>query len=435
MSSTRTRHGLPKVDPPGTKPPRRGRSGERPATRAGASEPASAVHAKVSDAVPSGWLEQLLGAAVRLPLEGGERAVVASLVDAVSALLPDYAIGACFVPGPGAAAHGQQVVTRVPRGVAPASAGVDPTRLFPALRHEHVVSVAGSTAGSTLHVASDLDPLASGGPAAQLVVRAADVLGQALGQARRMEAGGTHDDVQALRARLVHADKLATVGQIAAGVVHELNNPLTSIVAYSDYLIRRATVGAVQGGDDVDRLRRISEAANRMLRFTRDFVSYARPSAGHVGPVVLHTIIDQAVAFCEHVLAAGGVVVERAYGADVLAVRGVGEQLVQVFVNLLTNATQAMPAGGGRVGVTTSLAPCGRFVSVSVEDSGDGIAPEHLERVFLPFFTTKGERQGTGLGLSIVKSILDAHEGRILVESAPGHGARFVLELPVWAHK
>ena len=104
---------------------------------------------------------------------------------------------------------------------------------------------------------------------------------------------------------MIQADKLATFGQVAAGVVHELNNPLTSIVAYSDYLIRkrrRASAGA--DAEDVERLRRISESANRMLRFTRDLVSYARPSGGAPGPVVLHAVIDRAIAFCEHVLSA-----------------------------------------------------------------------------------------------------------------------------------
>src|SRR5207249_1063159 len=116
-----------------------------------------------------------------------------------------------------------------------------------------------------------------------------------------------------------------------------------------------------------------------------DLVSYARPSSGATGPVVLHDVIDQAIAFCEHVLSAAAVRVERRYGSDVLTVRAVGEQLVQVFVNLLTNASQAAPTGGGRVLVTTALAESvrgGKRAAILVEDNGSGIAPEHLPHVF-----------------------------------------------------
>jgi signal transduction histidine kinase len=124
--------------------------------------------------------------------------------------------------------------------------------------------------------------------------------------------------------------------------------------------------------------------------------------------------------------------VERRFGADVLAVRGISEQLVQVFVNLFTNASQAAPPQDGCVVVTTSLDVGDRRVRVVVEDNGTGIAPEHVEQVFLPFFTTKGDRHGTGLGLSIVRSIVEGHEGEIRVESEAGRGTRFVIDLPAW---
>lgn len=319
---------------------------------------------------------------------------------------------------------------------------MDPARLFPVVAHEHVSPLPGSTTGSTLHLASEVDPLDhERSPAVHLVDRAALVLARGLAVARDLGSPArTVRDARILEERLMQADKLATFGQIAAGVVHELNNPLMFIVAYSDYLIRKALAqgdgaagGAPRDADDVERLKRISESANRMLRFTRDLVSYARPSNGVAGPVVLHGVIDQAVAFCEHVLAAAGVSVDKRYGADVLTVRGVSEQLVQVFVNLLTNASQAAPAKGGQVVVTTLVDVSSRRVRVVVEDNGSGIAGEHIAQVFVPFFTTKGDRHGTGLGLAIVKSILEAHEGEIHAENGAGRGARFVLELPVWS--
>jgi len=391
---------------------------------------------RVPDVVPAAWLDRLLAAAVDLPLASGERAVVTAVVEAVAAILPGYAVGACFVPVGAATPRDQVLVRRLPEGIRESSAGVDPARLFPVLAHEHVSPLPGSTTGSTLHVASDVDPLDhERSPTVHLVDRTALVLTRALAVARDLASPArTVRDARVLEERLMQADKLATFGQIAAGVVHELNNPLTSIVAYSDYLIRKALAdGAPRDADDVERLKRISESANRMLRFTRDLVSYARPSNGVAGPVVLHGVIDQSVAFCEHVLAAAGVSVDKRYGADVLTVRGVSEQLVQVFVNLLTNASQAAPAGGGQVVVTTQVDAASRRVRVVVEDNGSGIAREHLTQVFVPFFTTKGDRHGTGLGLSIVKNILEAHDGEIHAESDAGRGARFVLELPIWS--
>jgi len=407
-----------------------------------ADQEVSSPHPRVPDVVPASWVDRLLLASLDLPLESGEHAVVAAMIDALAAILPGYAAGACFVPelGSGSEVGERLVVKRLPEGVVETPAGIDPTRLFPCVAHEHVAPISGSTTGSTLHVASDSDDLdRTASPAVHLVERAAMALGRALLHARQITMlVEVRRDARAIEDRLIQADKLATFGQIAAGVVHELNNPLTSIVAYSDYLIRKALAREQSEGrdardeDDIERLRRISESANRMLRFTRDLMSYARPSSAVLGPVVLHAAIDQAVAFCEHILAGAQMTVDRRYGPDVLMVRGVSEQLVQVFVNLLTNASQAAPSGGGCVALITSVDASGRHVRVEVRDNGAGIPAENISQVFAPFFTTKGDRHGTGLGLSIVRSIVLSHDGDIRVESEPGAGAMFVLELPVW---
>lgn len=390
---------------------------------------------RAPDGVPAGWLERLFSAMLALPLVEGDRAVTESLVEAVAGILPEHAVGACIV-SPAASGGASFVVTRLPVEAGDQRSGIDPTRVFPGFAHEYVLPLAAAHAGSTLHVASDGDPLdGPGSPAVQLLERVASVLERSLGVARQLSsvAASQRQAPPDFTQRMLQADKLATFGQIAAGVVHELNNPLTSIVAYSDYLTRKALAdGAPHEPDDVDRLRRISESANRMLRFTRDFVAYARPSAGARGPVVLHGVIDQAIAFCEHVLGAAHTTVERQYAHDVLAVRGVAEQLVQVFVNLLTNAAHAAPARGGRIRLATRLDTATRRIVIRVADNGGGISGDHLRKIFVPFFTTKGDRHGTGLGLSIVKNILEEHEGTIRAESEPGAGATFVLELPAW---
>jgi signal transduction histidine kinase len=429
------------------KVPARGDSGERQAaprvaresqTVPSGEQEVSEPHARVPDVIPASWLDRFLVAIVDLPLASGERAVVEAMVDALASILPGFAVGACFAPEPGAGRREQLVVKRLPEGCVEAPGGMDPTRIFPWMAHEHVAALTPSAGGSTLHVASDEDRLErEGSPAVHLVDRAAAALGRALVHSRQLGlVSGAQQNARVFEQRMIQADKLATFGQIAAGVVHELNNPLTSIVAYSDYLIRKAVgrgaAATTEDADDIERLRRISESANRMLRFTRDLVHYARPAGTVAGPVVLHGVIDQAVAFCEHVLAAASMRVEKRYGADVMAVRGVSEQLVQVFVNLLTNASQAAAAAGAVVTVTTSLDVAERRVTITVEDNGSGIKPEHASEVFAPFFTTKGDHHGTGLGLSIVKSIVESHEGDIRVVSPPGCGACFVLDLPAW---
>jgi two-component system, NtrC family, sensor kinase len=395
----------------------------------------SSPRARIPELVPAGWLDRLLVAAVDLPVLHGEVAVIEAMVDAVFTIVPGCAVGACFVPSSGGQAPERTVVRRFPAATREASAGVDPTRLFPGLASEYVSSIAGSLTGSTLHIASDDDDLDHDTSAiVHLVDRAATALGRALALARAVASlEGQRRDASALEQRMLQADKLANFGQIAAGIVHELNNPLTSIVAYSDYLIRRSLTGAsARDTDDVERLRRISESATRMLRFTRDLVSYAHPSGSVPGPVLLHAVIDQAIAFCEHVLTSSGVRVERRFGIDLLTVRAVGEQLVQVFVNLLTNASQAAPARDGWVAVTTELDRDAKRVTVVVADNGAGIAPNHLPHVFVPFFTTRRDREGTGLGLSIVKTVVENHGGAVRVESELGRGTRFIIGLPVW---
>ena len=169
-----------------------------------------------------------------------------------------------------------------------------------------------------------------------------------------------------------------------------------------------------------------------MLRFTRDLVHYARPSGGVAGPVVLHGVIDQAAAFCEHVLAGASMRWSGASAPRRSPSAGVSEQLVQVFVNLLTNASQAAPRVRGLVVVRRRSTPRPAGCGCSSRTTARASRAEHLAQVFAPFFTTKGDKHGTGLGLSIVKSIVEGHDGDIRVESAPGQGTRFAIELPAW---
>ncbi len=389
--------------------------------------------AMASLAVEASWLDRLVVAACEMPVASGEAAVVEFLVRALGEIFPACGVGACFVPqpnstsSPGLRPAEQRLFKYVPEGEEVRGVGMDPTRLFPGFEFERVLDVEiGST---TLHIASDDAQIeVDGSPMMHVVRRAVLAMSRGLMFAR-VHARATADamELRALSSHMMQAEKLASLGQIAAGVVHELNNPLTSIVAYTEWLIRKQ--GPTGDPDSLERLRRISESSSRILRFTRDLVTYARPSAEVPVLVAVTNVIEQALAFCEHVLAEHGASVSREYAEQTPPVRGMPEQLAQVFVNLFTNACHAMPQDGGRLTVSTTTSLDGRIL-VSVEDNGHGIAGEHLSSIFTPFFTTKVDGRGTGLGLSIVRNIMDNHGAEIRAERSPRGGARFVLTFP-----
>jgi PAS domain S-box-containing protein len=234
-------------------------------------------------------------------------------------------------------------------------------------------------------------------------------------------------ELRELEQQIIHAEKLSTLGQLAAGVVHELNNPLTSICVYSDYLLRkRQAQGAADG--DTEKLRRIAVSADRMLKFTRDLVAYARPSTERPVALNLSEVVSQAVVFCSHVIEECGGQVSQEHEVDAPVVYGVKGQLVQVLINLITNACQAMPHGAGQITIATRALGDGRL-SLRVSDNGRGIPEENQRQIFEPFFTTKSEGQGTGLGLSIVRNIIEQHRGEIRVSSEVGRGTTFEITL------
>jgi len=239
-------------------------------------------------------------------------------------------------------------------------------------------------------------------------------------------------DLTALRrleGQVVQAEKLATLGQLAAGVVHELNNPLTSISVYAERLHQKASSDPDADPTDVKRLGRIVQAAERILRFTGDLVTYARPATEAPKPLAPAEVVEQALVFCEHVVRDTHAEVELAMAAELPQVLGVRGQLHQVFINLFTNACQAMPEGAGKLTIRGELSGS-RAVAIHVSDNGAGIPLDQQDTIFEPFFSTKGEGEGTGLGLSIVRNIVRQHGGVIEVRSELGQGTTFTIVLP-----
>ena len=235
-------------------------------------------------------------------------------------------------------------------------------------------------------------------------------------------------EVRELEEQIIQAEKLATLGQLAAGVVHELNNPLTSISVYGEYLLQKGTRAGLDPSD-LEKLGRIVESADRILRFTRDLVTYARPSTEEPAFVPIRDVIEQSLLFCDHVVNEACATVTKRFDTSAASVYAVKGQLHQVFINLITNACHALPGEHGEIAIATSFDE-NELVHITVEDNGSGIPEAVRGRIFEPFYSTKGEGQGTGLGLSIVRNIVEQHGGVIDVWPRLGGGTIFEIRLP-----
>ena len=243
-------------------------------------------------------------------------------------------------------------------------------------------------------------------------------------------------------AEQVNQAKLATLGLLVAGLAHEINTPLGALNSNHD-LLRRA-LGKLQQilADEVvephelDEVRRIVRAVDdilhvndlaveRMTGLVKSLRSFGRVDRAQLDRVDLHEGIDATLDILGHELR--GVRVVREYGT-LPPVECWPQQLNQVFMNLLLNARQATPDGGT---ITVRTSADGSGVAIRIEDTGVGIGPDHLERIFDPGFTTKGGRVGMGLGLLICRQVVERHGGRMSVESVPGSGAAFTVRLPL----
>jgi PAS domain S-box-containing protein len=231
--------------------------------------------------------------------------------------------------------------------------------------------------------------------------------------------------IRSLQAAAEHAERLAGIGRLVAGVVHELNNPLTAVNMYSDVLVEKLT-HAGHDPADVEKVKAIHEAGMRIQRLARDLVAYAKPSGARTEPVELEGVIEEAVRLAKPALKEHAAVVEKKLDAAP-PVEGSRSSLVQVVVNLVRNAAQAISEGGH---VSVSLAPEGASVKLTVADDGAGMEPEIAARAFEPFFTTKGG-QGIGLGLPIVQGIIERHGGSVALVTSPGKGTQVTVSLPV----
>ena len=275
------------------------------------------------------------------------------------------------------------------------------------------------------------DFLAKPFDAQEVVLRIRNLLQtRALYLALQQQNRALEQRVQERTQRLLQMEKLSAMGQLLAGVAHELNNPL-AVISGQTQLLRLSS----QAGPIASRLEKIAKAADRSVRIVRNFLALARERPPERTQVDLNTVVREAVELLAYELRTDNVDVLWDLAPDLPALSADPHQLHQVVVNLAANAYHAMlgTRGARTLRLTTRTLPERPWVRLEVRDTGMGIAPEHLEHIFEPFFTTKPPGKGTGLGLSLSYGIVQDHEGTIQVESQVGVGTTFAIELPVGA--
>jgi PAS domain S-box-containing protein len=235
-------------------------------------------------------------------------------------------------------------------------------------------------------------------------------------------------DRSELERRLVQADKLSSIGLLAAGVAHEVNTPLAVISTYAQMLTKQLQ-------DDEQKSRMLEKIARQTFRaseIVNSLLNFSRTASSETGPVQINKVIQETLSLIEHQMEKAGVMVRLNADSGLLPITGNAGKLQQVFLNLFLNARDAMEGcerGEAVLEVTTSSDDAA--VKIDICDTGHGIAPEHLDRIYDPFFTTKGARKGTGLGLSITYGIIQEHGGTIEAFARNDRGVRFHLELPL----
>jgi signal transduction histidine kinase len=237
------------------------------------------------------------------------------------------------------------------------------------------------------------------------------------------------------QAKLIHSEKLAAVGELAAGIAHELNNPLAGIYAFLQVFVERIRsrglkqLSEEEASSFQENLVHVEREIQRCKSIIGSLLTFARVSDKDFMPLNLNKVIQDTLAFTQSNLTKSGITVETDFNEDIPVVLGDSNELQQVFLNIIVNARKAMPDGGKLVIVTGSDND-GNSVFVSYSDTGEGIEEEMIEKIFDPFFTTRKPGEGTGLGLSISYSIIKEHNGEIFVESKRGKGTTFTLVLP-----
>ncbi|MFZ5994768.1 MAG: ATP-binding protein [Thermodesulfobacteriota bacterium] len=241
-------------------------------------------------------------------------------------------------------------------------------------------------------------------------------------------------ELRKVQEEVIRSEKLASVGRLAAGVAHEIGNPLAAIIGYVELLLQRA----VSEEEERDFLTRIASELQRINGIIRDLLDFSRPSPQKIEGVSVNEVIEGSLSLLSHQKTMRYIGIQTDLQPDLPLARANAQQLKQVVVNILMNAAGAMPIGGD-LRIKSGLKEIAendeqqKYIVIDIEDSGTGIKSEDLHRIFDPFFTTKLPGEGTGLGLAISLRIMESFGGKITVESTIGKGTKFSLILKVLA--
>jgi two-component system NtrC family sensor kinase len=240
---------------------------------------------------------------------------------------------------------------------------------------------------------------------------------------------------------LIRSEKMASLGQLAASVVHEVNNPLAGIMIYVKLFLKKFESGTLQSEGTDEQLMKMQKELERTTRIIRNLLDFARQSEPTMAPTNLNKAVEAALLLVGNQISLENINLEKKLNRELPLVLADFDKIQQVLINIMLNATQAMP-DGGNLTITTSVADGVRIgdeikntVRIDITDTGVGIPQENLRKLFTPFFTTKEKGKGVGLGLSVVHGIIDKHNGKIEVASKPNEGTTFSIYLEVMDEK
>ncbi|MCX6004868.1 MAG: ATP-binding protein [Chloroflexi bacterium] len=246
------------------------------------------------------------------------------------------------------------------------------------------------------------------------------------------ELSESHQQLKESQQQLIQAEKLTSLGQLAASIAHEVNNPLSGILTYAQLLAKKIKSGNVDNEIFLSYLAKMEAELIRSTKLIRNLLDFARQSPPAFRQVNLNDIVNRAFDLTAHAAQLQHVQVNKELDANLPGLMADFDQLQQVCTNLILNGIQAMPTGGTLTIRTTADKV---RVKLEVQDTGCGISKENMTKLFTPFFTTKREVKGVGLGLAVSYGIIQRHNGKIEVQSKEGEGATFTIYLPLHTEK
>jgi two-component system NtrC family sensor kinase len=289
-----------------------------------------------------------------------------------------------------------------------------------------------SVLGPVKHLAEGARRLACGELEYRVQVESSDEIGSLCESFNRMAESLLDRDRQLMentQRQLTQSEKLASVGRLAAGVAHEINNPLTGVLTFGHLLLDEPELSEGVKRD----IQVIVDETTRCREIIRNLLDFARETEPECRPVDINDLIRKTLDIVRNQSMFQDIAIHERLAAGLPAIPTDPNQIKQVLMNLILNAAEAMP-GGGAITISTQFGEDDRFVTFCVQDTGCGISAEDLERIFDPFFTTKEPGKGTGLGLSVSYGIVQRHGGTITVTSEVGKGSTFEVHLPVTEH-